>query len=312
MIPKPVDWVPPGWGGLFYETVDSTNRLAADCIAQGGARDRWVIAAGQQTGGRGRQGRVWASPPGNLYLSALLRWTAGPAAAAQVSLLAAVALAEAIDALCPAAAPRCKWPNDVICQGGKVAGILLDLRSAPAQAGEGGEPTGAAGRRPAAADGGGQPPPAWLIVGIGVNLAAAPAGLPPTPPVRTGTGTGTDPAPMPEPPAFPPVALAAFGPALSPATMGRALLERLDASLARWTTEGLGPIRTAWMARALGLDGPIGVRLSPTRRFWGRFVGLDEQGHLCLLQEDGSRRVIAAGEVVFPDERAALSPLCET
>ena len=105
----------------------------------------------RQTQGRGSRGRDWRSPAGNFYCSALLRPRERARDAGQWSLLAGVALADALAPLLPdPAALRLKWPNDVLLGGGKLAGILVDVAANP--------------------DGGVD----WLVIGAGVNLAVAP------------------------------------------------------------------------------------------------------------------------------------------
>ena len=86
----------------------------------------WLRAA-QQTAGRGRQGRAWQSPPGNLYASTIVRVRADDPPAAGLALVAAVALEEAVhDVLPDAGALQLKWPNDLLLHGAKVSGILLE------------------------------------------------------------------------------------------------------------------------------------------------------------------------------------------
>jgi BirA family biotin operon repressor/biotin-[acetyl-CoA-carboxylase] ligase len=86
----------------------------------------WVTA-GAQTGGRGRQGRVWSSPPGNLYASLALRLAIAPVVAPQLGFVAGVALAAVLrDLLGGDARLRIKWPNDIIFAGAKLAGLLLE------------------------------------------------------------------------------------------------------------------------------------------------------------------------------------------
>ena len=77
--------------------------------------------------GRGRLTRTWFSPPGNLYLSILLRTDTPPARVGELSFLAALAVAETVEALMPRQiSPMLKWPNDVLVNGAKIAGILLE------------------------------------------------------------------------------------------------------------------------------------------------------------------------------------------
>jgi BirA family biotin operon repressor/biotin-[acetyl-CoA-carboxylase] ligase len=130
--------------------VGSTNDEARRLIAEGAA-DGTVVTATEQTAGRGRRGNVWSSPSGNLYLSAILRPTVPASVLGQLGFVAAVALAETLEALLGAGhAIALKWPNDVLVDDRKIAGILLES-----------ETTGAAAR--------------WVIVGVGVNVAHGPA-----------------------------------------------------------------------------------------------------------------------------------------
>ena len=138
---------PPGWRLQQFEALDSTSSLCRQ-LAEAGEPERLAIVARRQNAGRGTQGRSWVSPPGNLFLSVLLRPTEPARAVAQWSLLAAVALAEAVAAYAPTV--RLKWPNDLVVEGAKLAGILCE----------------------SALDADGRL--AWLVVGFGVNVGTAP------------------------------------------------------------------------------------------------------------------------------------------
>ena len=113
--------------------VASTNDLVA-ARARDGAAEGLVIRAEAQTSGRGRQGRHWESPRGNLYASLLLRPHRQLQEAASLSLVIALSLAEALTQLAPPAnlSPGLKWPNDVRLSGAKTAGILLENAGADA------------------------------------------------------------------------------------------------------------------------------------------------------------------------------------
>jgi BirA family biotin operon repressor/biotin-[acetyl-CoA-carboxylase] ligase len=112
----------------FFPTIDSTNIYAAQ-LAREGAAEGTVVIADAQSGGKGRLGRSWISPPGvNLYLSALLRPPVLATAAPQLNLLAAVAVADTITEIC-AFTPAIKWPNDVLVGGKKVCGILAEMQT---------------------------------------------------------------------------------------------------------------------------------------------------------------------------------------
>ena len=101
----------------------STNDDVAALAREGAAEGLW-LRADRQTGGKGRQGRAWQSPPGNLHASTLVRLRPGDPPAPTLALVAAVALQEIVDRHEPAA--RIKWPNDLLVGGAKLAGILLE------------------------------------------------------------------------------------------------------------------------------------------------------------------------------------------
>ncbi|MGK7866796.1 biotin--[acetyl-CoA-carboxylase] ligase [Falsiroseomonas sp. E2-1-a20] len=143
--------VPPGWRLRVHESLTSTSDLLLR-LAAAGEPEGLAVLARRQTGGRGRDGRRWESPAGNMYLSVLLR-PAGPAReAGQWSLLAAVALADALAGFAPdPTAIALKWPNDVLLDEAKLAGLICE----------------------SAADAEGRME--WLVIGLGANLAVAPA-----------------------------------------------------------------------------------------------------------------------------------------
>ena len=108
-------------------TVDSSQRVAFE-LAEGGASDGTVVVADTQTAGRGRRGRVWRDAAGEgVLLSIVLRPRVSAADLPKLSFAAAVAVAEAIE-LTTGLHPRLKWPNDVLVNGRKLAGILLESR----------------------------------------------------------------------------------------------------------------------------------------------------------------------------------------
>ncbi len=135
-----------------YEAIGSTNEEAKRLAAEG-ALDKTFVWAREQTAGRGRRGNDWISPPGNLYLSVILRPDCDVATAAQLGFVAALALADAIVAR-TGAEPRLKWPNDLLIGGRKVSGILVESAG-----GQGGKVD-------------------WAVIGTGVNVASHPENLP--------------------------------------------------------------------------------------------------------------------------------------
>lgn len=142
-----------GYRLLEYATIDSTN-AEAERQALGGAPDRTVVFAREQTRGRGRRGRPWSTPSGNLACTILLRPAARAATAAQLGFVAALAVADLIRPWMPAGVSLAlKWPNDVLVGGRKISGILLEAASEA---------------------GGGL---AWLLVGIGINLRHYPESM---------------------------------------------------------------------------------------------------------------------------------------
>ncbi|MFC4845836.1 biotin--[acetyl-CoA-carboxylase] ligase [Hephaestia sp. GCM10023244] len=112
-------------------TVAETGSTNADLIAlaRDGVPEGLWLRAERQTAGRGRQGRAWASPVGNLYASTIVRLRPADPAAATLALVVAVAVEEAVSLFLPAQEPAglaLKWPNDLLFDGAKLAGILLE------------------------------------------------------------------------------------------------------------------------------------------------------------------------------------------
>jgi BirA family transcriptional regulator, biotin operon repressor / biotin---[acetyl-CoA-carboxylase] ligase len=120
----------PGVRVQVLESVGSTNEHAFACARSGERGPLWIVAR-RQTCGRGRRGRAWVSDPGNLYASLLLTDPAPADRAAELSFVAALAVHDAIVMVAPALGPRLglKWPNDVLVDGAKVAGILVEGES---------------------------------------------------------------------------------------------------------------------------------------------------------------------------------------
>jgi len=113
----------------FFATIDSTNTYAAG-LARAGAPEGTVVIADSQSGGKGRLGRSWISPPEvNLYLSAVLRPPVPAATVPQLNLLAAVAVADTVVQTCEGLTPAIKWPNDVLVDDKKVCGILAEMQT---------------------------------------------------------------------------------------------------------------------------------------------------------------------------------------
>ncbi|PXW62061.1 biotin--[acetyl-CoA-carboxylase] ligase [Methylobacterium sp. B4] len=271
-----------------HDTLGSTNSEAL-ALARGGETGPLWVTARRQEAGRGRRGNAWASPEGNLAASLLLP-VAGvaPEMVATVGFVAGVALVDALRDACrlkpsrrtraedrddtgaDAPAPHAgggdapsphgladapvaihlKWPNDVLAEGGKLAGILLEAETLPG------------GRRA-------------VVVGFGVNVAAAPENLP-----------------------YPAAALAAFSAADAP-MLFEFLSERFVEAVRIWNKgRGFPTIRRRWLERAAGVGAPVSVRMAEAT-LTGIFETIDEGGRLVILAPDGTRRTVTAGEVHF-------------
>ena len=154
----------------LVRTVEVTGSTNSDlsALSRDGAPEGTWLRAERQTGGRGRQGRAWESPPGNLYASTLIRLQPTDPPAPTLALVAAVALHEAAALYLPPASGaelRLKWPNDLLAGPAKLAGILLE-RAEDA-----------------------------VVIGFGVNLAHHPTGLDrPVTSLAALTGGAPDPA----------------------------------------------------------------------------------------------------------------------
>ncbi|WP_340151583.1 biotin--[acetyl-CoA-carboxylase] ligase [uncultured Sneathiella sp.] len=123
--------IPPFFKLTAFDTVGSTN-VEARHLAEAGAPEGQIVWAKRQEQGVGRRGRSWVSPEGNLYCSLILRPDCDPAAAARLSFLVALAIRQAIATfLNPETSLRLKWPNDVLIDGRKSAGILLESKVKP-------------------------------------------------------------------------------------------------------------------------------------------------------------------------------------
>lgn len=229
---------------ILIAQTDSTN---ADLRAQSHdwPEGQWLRAE-RQLAGRGRLGRSWQGGQGNLYTSTLVRLVAGDPPITGLSLMAGVAVHDALSSLIKDAPFMLKWPNDIMVEGAKLAGMLLE-REGDA-----------------------------VIVGIGVNVAAAP-----------------------ELPDRPTIALADFpgGSQTTAATVQAALVDAFDQWLKVWRAGGLDAIIPPWIERAHPIGAPLSVSTGNDGPQLGRFGGLDRGGALLLDREDGSRLIVHSGDV---------------
>lgn len=229
-----------------HDVLGSTNTEALERARAGEAGPLWVVAQ-RQSEGRGRRGSAWVSPEGNLAASLL--WPVAdvsPDNVATLGFVAGLALVNALEDVGVASA-RLKWPNDVLASDKKLAGILLE----------------ADGRRA-------------VVVGFGINVLAAPEGLP-----------------------YAATSLAALGCAADAAAVLDALSCRFVEAARIWNKgRGFSSVRQRWLQRAAGIGAPVTVRL-PDRTLNGLHDGIDERGRLMILAPDGMTHTVTAGEVHF-------------
>ena len=137
-----------GWTVYAFRSVSSTMELAHE-LAVEGAPERTLVFAGKQEQGRGRLGRTWSSPKGGAYFSVILRPTRPVREIPQLALVAGLAAAEAVHEL-TGLSPSVRWPNDLLLDGRKLAGILAESRNGA------------------------------VVLGIGINVTPRPGELPET------------------------------------------------------------------------------------------------------------------------------------
>jgi BirA family transcriptional regulator, biotin operon repressor / biotin---[acetyl-CoA-carboxylase] ligase len=241
-------------------TTGSTNAEARLRALQGERGPLWITAMAQ-TQGRGRRGRSWISPPGNLYASLLFSDPSPFERAPQLAFVAALALRDAVVHEAGALAERLKfkWPNDLLLDDAKCAGILIE-----------GEATSEAGTQQGFI----------VVIGVGVNCGNHPSAI---------DGSFAVPA----------TDLASHGAAITPDQLFARLSATMCRRLAQWDrSRGFAAILGDWMKHACGIGEPITVRDGDTE-IQGRFVGLDHDGRLVLERADGELIKIAAGDV-FP------------
>jgi BirA family biotin operon repressor/biotin-[acetyl-CoA-carboxylase] ligase len=257
-----------GYRLVGFDTIGSTNSEALAAASAGDMGGIW-FAALQQTAGRGRRGRPWESPHGNLAASLLIVPDADPAVAATLGFVAGIALKRALSAILPAGLVKVgldggdgdsggaharialKWPNDVLADGAKLAGILLEAQKRPD------------GRHA-------------IIIGFGVNVVAAPSGLP-----------------------YPAVSLVELGVRLDAAAVFEALSDAWVESFSLWRDgQGIGDVLAQWRRAAAGIGAPVAVSRSG-EVVRGIFETIDESGRLIVRADDQTRIAITAGDVHF-------------
>lgn len=236
----------------IFDTLDSTSAEAKRRANAGETGPIWLLAK-NQTAGYGRRGRQWKDEGGNFAATLLFEPQGNPAVFGQLSFVAGLGVIDALDKFARGDVLSLKWPNDVLalCTA-KLAGLLLER-----------------------IDHGGK---SLLALGIGINLASVPQGLP-YEAARLGDLLGAGRL-LPTP---------------------QELVARLDQTFhdayVVWRDHGMESIGPAWLERASGVGERVTARL-PNETLEGIFGGIDETGALKLLQ-NGKTRLITAGDIMF-------------
>ncbi|HEU5482628.1 MAG TPA: biotin--[acetyl-CoA-carboxylase] ligase [Sphingomicrobium sp.] len=221
--------------------VERTGSTNADLLADNSAVEGdWLVSL-EQTAGKGRQGRSWLSQRGNFLGSTLVELDRGDPPAQSLSLASGLALIEAVDAAAPGLRLLLKWPNDLLLDGAKLAGILLERQADR------------------------------VVIGIGVNLAAAPE-IPGRPAAHLGGAVTPE----------------AFAPLLA-GTMAR--------MIGLWRTADPQDFAKAWLVRAHPVGTELRVHGADRANVSGEFDGIEPDGALRLRLPDGSVQLVRAGDV---------------
>ena len=233
---------------MIFEQVAITGSTNADLIARAnaGAPEGLWLRADRQDAGRGRLGRVWDSTDGNLFASTIVGLAVGDPPASSLGFLASIAAHETARLIAPDVRIMIKWPNDLLtADGAKFCGMLLE------RAGDA------------------------VIIGIGMNLFAHPAGLDrPVTDLRSSGGN-------------PPHAQAVV----------EILADTLQSWLQRWRLGGLSPLLKTWQQFAHPVGTALTANLPNGDMFQGLYNGLNEDGSLRLCLADGEIHAIHAADV---------------
>jgi BirA family transcriptional regulator, biotin operon repressor / biotin---[acetyl-CoA-carboxylase] ligase len=237
----------------LFQQIGSTNDEARR-LARAKAPEGLMVVAEEQSAGRGRAGRRWITPAGSaLAFSLVLRPAAPPAQAARLTMIAGLAVCEGLEQVAGVAAAL-KWPNDILLAGQKVGGILVE----------------------AVSEAGNDERLEFAIVGIGINVGAAPA------------AGDVD---------FPATALNAHsGRPIDRLDLLRAVLERLEARYPALNTPNPLPLHADWSARLVWLGEPVVAR-TPGGEYAGQAEGTDPDGALVIRLDTGERVRVRAGDV---------------
>ncbi|TVQ62884.1 MAG: biotin--[acetyl-CoA-carboxylase] ligase [Phycisphaerales bacterium] len=249
-----------------HESVESTNQLALDLFQASGLKEPVFVFAREQTAGRGRHGRLWASPRGGAWCS--LAWAIRPDVDhAAASLVAGLATRDAVARAClriglDTSRISIKWPNDLLLDCDpkrpgrelrKFAGVLCE-----------------------------RPEKDTLVIGVGVNADFEVDAIPEI---------------LNEPPRTPSTTLrTAFKKSVDPEQIARELAEALPASLRAFERGGFAPFAPELRAALAHLGEPVAWE-TPSGRVFGRISGVDDAGRLLLDVGTPELAVLSSGEV---------------
>lgn len=266
-----------GYRLVAFDTIGSTNDEALNAARSGDAGNIWFTAL-QQTKGRGRRGREWKNPHGNMAASLLVVPACRPEECATLGFVAGVALRRALQDALPQAVTlmgidgadvagggrvALKWPNDVVADGAKLAGILLEAQSLP---------------------GGGTA----IVVGVGVNVVEAPTDLP-----------------------YPAISAQTFDESLDAAIIHRILAEHWVDVYALWDNgRGVAAVLDEWRQSATGMGSAVAVNMNG-QVLRGIFQSIDDKGQLVVKTDDGDLMPIAAGDVHFGTTASLVGSVTE-
>jgi BirA family transcriptional regulator, biotin operon repressor / biotin---[acetyl-CoA-carboxylase] ligase len=239
-----------GYRLVAFDAIGSTNTEAMARARQGERGPVWLVTT-EQTAGRGRRHRPWVAPRGNLASSILEVMQIAPSVAATLGFAAGLALEAALRRLGGNGAQfSLKWPNDVLADNRKLSGILLEAESV-------GDSLA-------------------VVVGIGTNVVASPAGTP-----------------------TPATSLRALGMDVDAETLFAALSDGWAEFRGIWDDgRGFAEIRRLWLERAAGLGQSVTIK-SGGSTIEGAFDTIDEQGCMIVRTAAGRLVPIAAGDVYF-------------
>lgn len=257
-----------------YDSIGSTTTQAVTAAAAGDPGGIWFVAR-EQTAGRGRRGRPWVHQPGNLATTLLIIPDAAPTLAATLGFVAGIAIGSALSKLVPAGIVKVgldgadgfdgtsrivlKWPNDVLADGAKLVGIGLEATKIPD------------GRHAVA-------------IGFGVNVAAAPQGLP-----------------------YKAISLAGLGVDRSAEDVLESLSDAWVDAFGLWDEgRGIGEVLKRWRAAAAGIGAPVAINQNG-QIVRGIFETIDDAGRLIVRADNNQRIAISAGDVHFGATASARS-----